>query len=190
MKGKTKMIWLPVKGYEGFYEVSDNGDVRSLPRLKYGRHKKDGTRSIYLTKEKMLSPKVDKDGYLSVTLTAYDGNRLMCKVHRLVAIAFLKKPNDKDIVHHKDENVQNNRVDNLMWVTPKENLFASDVFGKLSKQFSISVLCKNLSGDVIGQFSSVREAGELLGLDARHISSVLNGRRNHTRGFVFERVGD
>lgn len=181
------MTWKPVKGYEGLYEVSDKGEVRSLPRLKYGRFTKTGERQGYMTKEKLLSPKVDKDGYLCVCLFDYDGNSSHRRIHRLVATAFIDQPSGKDIVHHIDENVKNNNVSNLMWVTTKENLFASDVFGKLSKQFSTPILCKDLSGDVVGRFSSVRQASESLRLDVRHISSVLNGRRKHTRGLVFER---
>mgnify|MGYP003536739552 CR=1 FL=1 len=180
-------IWKEVDGYEGLYEVSNYGKVISLPRLKYGRYGKHGIRQSYMTKLKLLSPKVDKDGYLSVTLTDYDGNRVMHRVHRLVAIAFIDKVDGKDVVHHKDGNVENNTVNNLAWVTTQENLWARDVFAELSDKFSTPVLCKTLTGEVVDHFQSVREAANRLSLDPRHISSVLNGRRKHIKGYVFER---
>lgn len=179
-------VWKEVDGYEGLYEVSNLGRVLSLPRLKYGKFITGSSRQIYKTKERLLSPKVDKDGYLSVTLTDQDGNRSMRRVHRLVAIAFLEKPEGKDVVHHKDENVKNNCADNLAWVTTKENLLVSDVFGKLSNKFSKPIICKTTEGKIIGRFKSVTSAANKLAIDPRHISSVLNGRRKQTRGYIFE----
>ena len=183
----TETIWKPIEGYEGLYRVSNLGQVRSLPRTKQSRCDRYGIPTYCTTKDKILSPKVDKDGYLSVTLTDYVGNRRCFRIHRLVATAFLPNPNHYEVVHHKDENVTNNRVDNLAWVTPRENLFASDVFGKLSKIFSTPIVCKTTAGELVGEYESVTQASAHLGIDKRHISAVLNGKRNHTRGYVFER---
>ena len=180
-------IWKPVKGYEGLYEVSNLGQVRSLSRTKQGKFKKNGLPSYYTTKEKLLKPKVATDGYYTVTLSDKYGTRKFCRVHRLVATAFIENPDNKEIVHHKDENIKNNRVENLAWVTNRENLFASDVFGKLSRIFSTPILCRTKSGEFVGEYESVTIASKSLGIDARNISSVVNGRRNHTRGYVFER---
>lgn len=183
----TETIWKYVVGYEYLYQVSNRGQVRSTPRLKLGKVRKDEVRTYYLTKTKILSPKVDKDGYLAVTLTDSEGSRRFFRVHRLVATAFIENPCNSEIVHHKDECVTNNCVDNLAWVTPRENLFASDVFGRLSKKFSTPIICKTKMGELVGEYESVICAGKSLGIDPRHISSVLNGRRKHTRGYVFER---
>lgn len=181
-------IWKEVVGYEGLYEVSNYGRVLSLPRLKYGRTSKDGQQTVYRTKKKLLSPKVDKDGYLSVTLTDPDGNRAMRRVHRIVAIAFIDKPEGKDVVHHKDENVKNNSVHNLAWVTNKENLSASDVFGKLAKIHGVPIVQKDTDGNVLAYFPSCQEAARQLGLDVRHINAVVTGKRKRHKGFVFEEV--
>ena len=183
----TETIWRYVEGYKYLYQVSNLGQVRSTPRIKQGKFKKDGTPTYYITKHKILSPKVDKDGYLVVTLYDICGNTRCFRVNRLVATAFIKNPNNSEIVHHKDECVTNNCVDNLAWVTPRENLFASDVFGKLSKKFSTPIICKTKMGELVGEYDSVVDAGKSLGVDPRHISSVLNGRRKHTKGYVFER---
>ncbi len=183
----TETIWKPIKGYEGLYEVSNLGQVRSLPRIKRGKFMKDGLPSYYKTKEKLLKQKIAQDGYVTVCLCDKVGSMKWCRVHRLVATAFIENPDNKEIVHHKDENIKNNCVENLAWVTPRENLFASDVFGKLSRIFSTPIVCRTKSGEFVGEYESVTIASKSLGIDARNISSVVNGRRNHTRGYVFER---
>lgn len=180
--------WKSVVGYEGLYEVSTLGHVRSLPRIKQGKLNKNGTCTYYTTKEKTLSPKVDKDGYLGVTLYGIDGSRKCFRVHRLVANAFIDNPHNYEVVHHKDGCVTNNYVGNLAWVTPQENLFASDVFGQLSKIFSVPIVCKTKTGHLVGEYKSIKHASELLQIDARHISSVISGRRKHTKEYVFERI--
>lgn len=109
--------WRPVKGYEGFYEVSNKGNVRSLDR-KSGR---------YVRKGRWLRPFLvpDENGYKHVCLSAY-GVREQKAVHRLVAEAFVRNPDNKPQVNHIDENKLNNTADNLEWVTQQENLSYSN----------------------------------------------------------------
>lgn len=99
------MEWRPVVGYEKLYEVSENGDVRRLGVL----------RKCYVTPIKIES------GYLQIRL--FRGGKKVHRVaHRLVAEAFLPKPEGDDlVVNHKDSDRANNRVSNLEWVTRKEN---------------------------------------------------------------------
>ncbi len=100
-------IWKPVKGFEN-YEVSNLGQVKSL---NYNR-----------TKEaKILKPWVDKYGYLRVNLSK-NGKGYAKKVHRLVASAFIPNIGDNPQVNHIDGDKTNNKVDNLEWVTCKENI--------------------------------------------------------------------
>lgn len=172
--------WKPVTGYEGLYEVSDAGQVRSLPRIKNGK-----TGTTYLTKQKTLSQKVGKDGYLNCTLTDRNGNARMFRVNRLVATAFHENPEGKEVVHHKDQNIKNNSASNLEWVTTKENLYASDVYGQLSEKFRKPISCETVDGKPIGNFRSVRQASEYLNIDARHISAVINGRRKSVKNYRF-----
>ena len=110
----TEEIWRPVVGYEGLYEVSNTGRVRSLDR--YVRCK-----SYRLHKGKVLSPGKDKDGYLFVVLSC-NGKHKTIAVHKLVAQAFIPNPDDLPIINHKDEDKTNNRVDNLEWCTAKYNM--------------------------------------------------------------------
>ena len=107
--------WRPVVGYEGLYEVSNTGQIRSFDRyVKYSNGR------IHLHKGKVLSPIKDKDGYLQVNL-CYNGKIHQIKVHRIVAQAFIPNPNNLPQVNHKDEDKTNNSVDNLEWCTVKYN---------------------------------------------------------------------
>lgn len=108
-------IWKPVVGYEGLYEVSNIGRVRSLARIvecNGGRKRKLKTR--------ILRQSCAPSGYYMVTLHK-KGKQKSGLVHRLVCEAFIPKPLGKDEVNHKDENSKNNNATNLEWVTAKEN---------------------------------------------------------------------
>ena len=98
--------WRDIKGYEGKYQVSNLGRVKSL------NYNKTGVEG-YIAAE-------NSRGYLRVGLSK-KGKRKMFSVHRLVAETFIPNPNNYSQVNHKDENKQNNKVDNLEWCTPKYN---------------------------------------------------------------------
>ena len=96
-------IWKDVVGYEGLYEVSSLGRVKSVKR------------------NKILSQKHNWDGYLRIQLWRNNKNKYV-SIHRLVAEAFIENPNTKPFINHIDGNKQNNKVDNLEWCTQKENI--------------------------------------------------------------------
>ena len=100
-------IWKPIKDFEGYYEVSNIGRVRSL------NYKRTG-------KGKILKNIEDYKGYLEVVLTK-NGKRKQFKVHRLVAEAFIPNPENKPCIDHINTIKSDNRVENLRWVTYKEN---------------------------------------------------------------------
>ena len=107
-----KEVWKPIKGYEGKYEVSTFGRVRSVSRkIIY----KDGRMRIY--KGKILKPETCKNGYLYVNL-GREGRAKM--VHRLVAETYLDNPDELSDVVHKDNNKKNNSVSNLRWSSHSE----------------------------------------------------------------------
>lgn len=106
--------WKPVEGYEGFYEVSDRGDVRSLPRLV-----KNGAKSFRTTAARILTPIRSGSGYLHVSLCK--GKQTFRAIHRLVAEAFLPNPENKTQVNHIDGDRYNNSAENLEWCTALEN---------------------------------------------------------------------
>lgn len=109
--------WLSVKGYEGIYEVSDHGNVRSLDRLVWNKanHKFQKTKGI------VLKPKKSKFGYLIVTLYDAQSNSKMHLVHRLVMRTFFGELSTRKYVNHIDGNKENNHLSNLEWCTPGEN---------------------------------------------------------------------
>ena len=107
----TEEIWKSVPGYEGLYEVSNTGRVRSVDRYVVDSL---GNRRFY--KGKVLSPGKDRCGYLFLVL---QGRRF--SIHRLVAQAFIPNPDNLPQVNHRDENPSNDNVDNLEWCTAKYN---------------------------------------------------------------------
>ena len=110
----TEEIWRPIKGYEGLYDVSSYGRVRSVDRYK------SNNGGIQWIKERILSPEKDKCGYLQVFLHC-NGKQHQRKIHRLVAQTFISNPDNLPCVNHKDEDKTNNRVDNLEWCDAKYN---------------------------------------------------------------------
>ena len=119
--GRPTRLWKNITGYEGLYQVSCDGLVRSLDRyIKDKRARKRFVRGRLLKPERCKST-----GYLYVNLHK-DGVVRHCTVHRLVAQAFIPNPNNLPCVNHKDEIRHNNCVDNLEWITNMDNLRYSD----------------------------------------------------------------
>lgn len=113
-----KEIWKDVVGWEGFYKVSNLGRVRSLNRRVKGR-----LRYWKSIKGRILVLRYDKDGYLTVHLRDSDNNKSkLCKVHRLVAEAFIPQIDGKNNIDHINSIRDDNRVENLRWCTNKENI--------------------------------------------------------------------
>ena len=112
-------IWKDVRGYEGVYQVSNLGNVRSLDRRAIN-HKSGTTRIV---RGAVMNPWDNGNGYLVVTLQD-KRKRKNCYVHRLVAEAFIDNPEYKPIVHHRDTNRRNNKASNLQWMTEAEHAAA------------------------------------------------------------------
>ena len=111
-------IWKAIEGYEGKYEVSNLGRVRSLDRTIIG----GAYNSPMFRKGTILKPQPKGySGYVGLRLCK-DGKGENVYIHRLVAKAFIPNPDNLLDVNHKDENKKNNRADNLEWVTRKENI--------------------------------------------------------------------
>lgn len=113
-------VWRPVVGWEGLYEVSNLGRVRSLVRY-YDIINKLGIPMHIKRGGKVLNSKVMPNGYIIVRLHK-DGEETNALAHRLVAQAFIPNPYNLPVVNHKDQDKANNRVENLEWCTISYNV--------------------------------------------------------------------
>lgn len=115
----NKEIWKDIKGWEGKYQISNLGNVKSVFRtISYIFNGKQKTRKLY---EKNLKQATNKFGYKYVCFTDNYKMKKM-KVHRLVAEAFIDNPENKPQVNHVDGDKTNNKVDNLEWCNNSENM--------------------------------------------------------------------
>ena len=186
-----KEIWRDIKGYEGLYQVSNLGRVRSVTHDivdSLGRRStKDG---------KILSlRKSSQTGYPTINLLK-DGDTTSCNVHRLVAEAFIPNPNNLPCVNHKDESRDNNCVDNLEWCSYQYN----NTYGTAQKRRTESlarfydthdevlkpVVQYSTKGELIREYRSIREAERTLGLEVSSgISACCAHKLNTAYGYVW-----
>ena len=167
-----------VKNFEGLYKVSNDGRVFSVKR------------------NKILKPKVTKDGYFEVCLfNSHNNSRCYKRVHRLVAETFIPNPENKTQVNHKDGDKTNNCVSNLEWNTPKENIMHGvkngliNVIGNLDnfKGYKVSQI-KN--GVTLNTFNSIAEASRKTGIYRSGIEKVIKGKQHTAGGFYWKRCND
>lgn len=164
--------WMSIEGYEGIYEISDLGRVRSL-----NYHRSGETR--------ILKPGIDRGGYLMVVLSK-DGKRKTVKVHRLVATAFVPNMFGLNEVNHINEVKTDNREENLMWVDSKENDNWGSRNQRIGEKLSKPVLQFTKSGEFIREWPSTAEVERELGYSNTHISECCSGKRKSACGFVWK----
>lgn len=162
-------IWKDVKEYEGLYQVSNLGRVKSVRKNVI-----------------MSTPKNLKDGYLRVNLKR-NGSQKQCLVHRLVATAFIENPNNLPFINHMNEDKCDNRIENLEWCDKSYNVQYGTCIERISKALSKPILCVELG--VV--FDNAIKATEFLGHargTATHINRCANGKERSSCGYTWRYV--
>lgn len=169
---EVKELWKTLDEYKGI-------KVSSIGRIWKASNKS--------RKERILSefPK-DRDGYCRCSVQKLDGSWTSQPVHRLVAKAFIPNPDNKQAVNHKDGNRSNNRVENLEWVTPKENVIHSFKFGSRKK-------CKNIPKktiltdfqisqiDKLREFYTVSQISKLFNIEYQSLKNIIHKKKQCER---------
>ena len=191
-------IWKQINGYERLYEVSNLGNVRSVDRRVWS------SRGFYVTlKGKLKKQVIDPRGYCTVFLCK-EGKDKIHRVHRLVADAFIPNPFNKPGIDHINTNKQDNRSDNLKWVTPKENsenvishrkqidAWDDELKQKViesrrrngSKNAPIKVYQYTLDGKFVAEYSSIHEATMAMGIN-HSIANVVDKDGKTACGYLW-----
>ena len=184
-------VWKDIEGYEGLYQISNLGRVKSLERNK--KHSYNGIAHL---KEKILKP-LNINNYQRVILRK-ENNPKNKFIHRLVAEAFISNPNNYPYINHKDENPKNNIVSNLEWCTHKYNMNYGTINQRRSKTEKITkkdkvycyeknckrVLQYDLEGNFIKEWESITKAKKTLHLFK--ITEVCQKKRNKCGNYIWK----
>ena len=173
-------IWKDVAGFEGFYQISNMGNVRSMERLvSFGKQKRT-VPAIERIK------RTDKRGYLTVTLSK-ENKIKNAKIHRLVAEAFVPNPHNLPEVNHKDENKQNNCADNLEWCEHLYNAIYGTKLERQREKKSIPIVQCDLNGNHLREYASAKQAElDLKGKNTGNINKCLKGETKTAFGYKWK----
>lgn len=176
-----KEVWKDIPEYEGYYQVSNLGNFRSVPRVI--KYKSTGTRNY---PAKMLLTETTKDNYQRIVLMKH-GIKKRFQAHRLVALTFIPNPENKPCVNHIDGNKSNNIVTNLEWCTYSENSIHAIRTGlqNMSNHHpSNAKKVKCLDTDTV--FTSMCAAIKWLGKPKNRISTLSRGIKNYGKAFGYK----
>lgn len=188
--GRWKKYGKILSGYEGYYQISNKGKVKSLSRLIKAKNN-------FVTKERILKNQDNSRGYLRVELKV-DNKKQKFFIHRLVAEHFIDKPEGCNVVNHLDCNPHNNNVENLEWTTLKGNTRYMQKLGRDKRTFTwIKKLTKtqrkvngkkvqgiSINGTKILNYEAVNEV-KIDGFQPSCVSCCCNGKRLTHKGYVW-----
>lgn len=174
-------IWRPVKGYEGLYEVSNKGRIRSLDRIAIF---KDGRSRKYYGKVLEIKT-VNNSGYLTVGLHN-NGKQKTLLVHRVVAEAFIDNPNRYPEVNHIDQDKLNNRIENLEWCTHIKNVNHGDEIERGAAKQRRNFRQLDMDGNLIRVWSGFKKMERETGFQRKSVYDCCIGKRDSYKGFRWE----
>lgn len=164
-------IWKDVIGYEGRYQVSSEGRIRSLPTK---------SRTKYFSGD-IIKQFQDKAGYMAVGLS-----RKIFKVHRIVATAFIENPNNYPCVNHKDENKTNNKIENLEWCTHRYNSNYGTRNKRISQNSGRMIVQYDLNGNEVKRWKSIADAARYYGVERTTICGCCANRQHTSCGYIWK----
>ena len=170
-------IWRNIKGYkgyEGLYQVSNEGRIKSLERVVI---RKNGIPCT--VKETIIKPQTISGGHLGFTLSK-NGVQKLIPIHQAVARAFLPNPNRYTLVHHKNHNPTDNRVENLEWMQKSDHQALHN-----SKNKTKIVYQYTLDGKLVNVWNSLSDASKQLGITIMGISACCNNRLKTYKGYIW-----
>ena len=173
-------IWKDIKGYEGLYQASNLGHIRSIGYRQSSRVK---NKDYYI-----LSPGRDTSGYLNCVLFK-NKIRKSYKVHRLIAQTFIDNPFNYTDVNHKNEIKDDNRIENLEWVTHKYNMNYGTFRERMkekTRSINKHVIQFDLSGNMIKEWTSIREAAINNNISVGNIINCCKGRCKTCGGYIWK----
>lgn len=187
-------IWKDIQGYEGLYQISNLGNVKSLHYGAKANHPNWKSQT-----ERIIKQRIATSGYCRVEL--YKPQSRKCfYVHRLVALTFIPNPENKSEVNHIDGNKLNNCVENLEWNTKSENIshsFASGLHvspmkGRKGAKSPCSklIIQYDLSGKFINLWNSISEAANSLQINGSSISNCAKLKQKTSFGYIWRYVID
>ena len=185
-------MWKSINGYDGYYEVSDTGEVRSVDRYVFETTWKHIGKKRFLKGSLMKlthsKPRDRDDGYDVVNLRK-NGTSWVAPVHILVAKAFIPNPNNLPTVNHIDGDKHNNNVSNLEWASYSENNTHALRNGLRSPRGN-AISQYTLNGEYVASYKSACEAARITGLSRGSISHCLNGRMQKYGGFIWRKQSE
>lgn len=159
-------MWKDIPDFEGYYQISNYGRIKSLARSKG-------------FKEKIRILRAQSNGYLYTVLSA-NNKRKTVRPHRLVAQCFIENPFFKKTVNHKDLDKTNNYIANLEWNSIQENITHACTNGRRYRKPILQLL---LNGDVVSEWGSAWEVQTKLGYFSTNISRCCLGKKKTYKGF-------
>ena len=167
-------IWKDIKDYEGRYQVSNLGRVRSF---FYGKK--------FHEEGRIISTKLNNRNYTQVHLFK-NGKEKMNLMHRLVAEAFIPNPNNLPQVNHIDENKENNCANNLEWCNNKYNAYYGTRITRSGEKHRKQVFQYDLENNLIHIYNSLKEAGKTMNLAPTTIGDCCRGKTNTAGGYKWK----